>query len=317
MKLSLRTQNLIFTVLNILLAGFLVYIIAQPGKRAREIEVKVATVLDPGSLPFWVAEEKGFFKEVGIKYKPNEVSKIVDEFDNTVSGALYASFGIDFTYMLMKTGGDMKLVRLLYYSKGKGDGIVVKDTAIKELKDLAKKRIGYYENTRYNVILDAAFTDLIPQDTSDTTMGRAEFIGLSLEEMDVSLDTRRVDALYLTEPYLSYFRGKEGYRILAENVIFKGTVIDGNGITSAVNVSLRKEAIKRIRKALKKAIQYIEQNPQEAQKIMAKHLGMTMPLPKFSTAEDVSEVKKFAEEIKSRQLLPIEKLNLDNLTETK
>jgi len=275
MKLSLRAQNLIFTVLNILLAGFLVYIIAQPGKRAKEIEVKVATVLDPGSLPFWVAEEKGFFKEVGIKYKPNEISKIVDEFDNTVSGALYASFGVDFTYMLMKTGGDMKLVRLLYYSRGEGDGIVVKDTAIKELKDLAKKRIGYYENTRYNVILDAALTDLIPQDTSDTTKGSAE------------------------------------------NVIFKGVVIDGNGITSAVNVSLRKEAIKRIRKALEKAIQYIKQNPQEAQQIMAKRLGMSMPVPEFGMAEDVSEVKKFAEEIKSRQLLPIEKLSLENLTDTK
>ena len=308
-------QNLILTVVNIILAGVLVYIIAQPGKRAREIEVKLATVIDPGSLPFWVAEEKGFFEEVGIKYKPNEVNKVLDEFDNTISGALYASFGIDFTYMLMKTGGDMKLVRLLYYSKGKGDGIVVKDTTIKSLKDLAGKRIGYYQNTRYNVILDAVLPTLIPKDTADTT--KTELVGLSLDELDVSLDTRRVDALYLPEPYLSYFRNKEGYRILAEGVVFKDLVIDGTGITSAVNVSLRKDAINRMKKALSKAIEYIKQHPDEAQKIMAKRVGMSIPVPDFVMAKDASEVKKFADEIKSRQLLPIEKLNLESITSEK
>lgn len=315
--MSLRTQNLIFTIINLFLAGVLVYIIAQPGKRAKEIEVKLATVIDPGSLPFWVAEEKGFFKEVGIKYKPNEVGKVLDEFDNTISGALYASFGLDFTYMLMKTGGDMKLVRLLYYSKGKGDGIVVKDTTIKGLADLKGKRVGYYQNTRHNVILDAVLPTFLPKDTSDTTGAKIEFVGLSLDELDVSLDTRRVDALYLTEPYLSYFKNREGYRILAEGVVFKGDVIDGSGITSAVNVSLRKDAIKRIRKALKMAIDYIEQHPDEAKEIMAKHVGMSLPVPAFVVAEDVSEVKKFAEEIKNRKLLPIEKLNLDNLTSEK
>ncbi len=315
--MSLRTQNLIFTIINLFLAGVLVYIIAQPGKRAKEIEVKIATVRDAGSLPFWVAEEKGFFKEVGIKYKPNEVDKLLDEFDNTVSGALYASFGLDFTYMLMKTGGDMKLVRLLYYSKGKGDGIVVKDTTIKSLADLKGKRIGYYQNTRHNVILDAVLPSLLPKDTTDTSETKVEFVGLSLDELDVSLDTRRVDALYLTEPYLSYFKNREGYRVLAEDVVFKGDIVDGSGITSAVNVSLRKEAIKRIRKALKMAIDYIEQHPDEAKKIMAKHVGMSLPVPAFVMATDVSEVKKFAEEIKNRKLLPIEKLNLDNLTSEK
>jgi len=302
-------QNLIITIINLILAAILVVIIVQPGKEAGEIEVKVATVLDPASLPFWVAEEKGFFKEVGIKYKPNEVPKVLDEFDNTISGSLYAAFGIDFTYMLMKTGGDMKLVRLLYYAEGNGDGIVVKDTAIKDLKDLKGKRIGYYQNTRHNVILDAALTKLVPQDSTDTL--KIEFIGLSLEELDVSLDTRRVDALYLTEPYLSYFDGKEGYRILKRNVIFKDDVVAGVGMTSAVNVSLRKKAINRMKKALNKALAYIKEHPDEAKQIMAKRLGMSMPIPQF--ANDLNRVKSFAQYIKNNQLLPIEKLDLEEL----
>ena len=142
-------------------------------------------------------------------------------------------------------------------------------------------------------------------------------MGLSLDELDVSLDTRRVDALYLPEPYLSYFRNKEGYRILTEGVVFKDLVIDGTGITSAVNVSLRKDAINRMKKALSKAIEYIKQHPDEAQKIMAKRVGMSIPVPDFVMAKDASEVKKFADEIKSRQLLPIEKLNLESITSEK
>ncbi|NPA80331.1 MAG: ABC transporter substrate-binding protein [Thermotogae bacterium] len=315
--MSLRTQNLIITVVNLILAAILVVILVQPGKEAGEIEVKVATVLDPSSLPFWVAEEKGFFKDVGIKYKPNEVPKVLDEFENTISGSLYASFGIDFTYMLMKTGGDMKLVRLMYYVKGNGDGIVVKDTTIKSVEDLAKKRIGYYQNTRHNVILDAVLPSLLPKDTTDTTTSPVEIIGLSLDELDVSLDTRRVDALYLTEPYLSYFRNREGYRIIAENVVFDDGVISGTGITSAVNVSLRKKAIERMKKALRMAMDYIEQHPDEAKKILANRLGMSMDIPNFTFPKDASEVEKFAKEIKERQLLPLEKLNLENIVSEK
>ena len=296
------------TLVNIILAGILVFILAQPGKRKGEIEIKVATVVDPSSLPFWIAEEKGFFNEVGIKYKPNEVGRVVDELDNTVSGAFYASFGIDLTYALMRTSGDMKFVVPLYYVKGKGDGIIVRDTGIKGLADLKYKRIGYHQNTRYNVILDAVLPSMVPRGEEDTLDYMFEMVGLSLEEMDAALDTRRVDAVYLTEPYLSYFE-KKGYRVVARDIAFADGFIGGMGITSEVNVSLRKDAVSRIETALRKAMDYIKDNPEEAKQILAKKVGMGFPIPDFVWAEDISEIEGFARALKERGLLPLDTLN--------
>ena len=112
--MDLRKQNLVISVVNILLGAILIVILARPGQKPKEIEVSLATVTDISSLPYWIAYEKGFFSNYGLKFKPNEVSRPLDELENTVKGSLYASFGIDYTYTVFKNAGDLSLVRVIY-----------------------------------------------------------------------------------------------------------------------------------------------------------------------------------------------------------
>ncbi len=305
-----RFQNAIITVINVILAIILIIILARPGQKAKEIEVSIATIEDVSSLPYWVAYDMGIFEKNGIKFKPNEVSRPLDELENTLKGTLYASFGIDYTFSIFKNAGDLKILRVLYYSKDNGDGLVVKDTSI-NLKSLNGKRIGYYDNTRYNVLLDETLKKV-----GDTAV---DLIGLTLDEMESALDNGRVDAIYATEPILSYLE-KKGYRVVKRNLLFSPDipVIQGMGISSAVNVSLRREAINRIRKSIKEAIDYINSNPEEAKKILNKHLGLSLnKLPKFVIPEDIGDFQKFNQYLISNELVPYSTIKVEDILSEK
>ncbi len=306
--MGIRFQNAIVTVINVVLFIILVVILARPGQKLKEIEVKIATVEDISSLPYWVAYEKGFFEKYGVKFKPNEVSRPSDEYENTLKGALYASFGIDYTYALFKSAGDLRLLRVLYYTKSKGDGLVVRDTGIR-FDNLSGLRIGYHENTRYSVILQSLLAS-----RGDTNV---EFIGLTSGELESALDDNRVDAIYVVEPLLSYFKNK-GYKVIKEKIVFGDIpVILGMGVTSAVNVSLRREAISRIKHALYDAINYIKSHPQEAKSILKKYMGASYGVPEYVIPSEPGDFKKFTNYLIQNNLIPYNSVLLEEILSSK
>ncbi len=307
--MDLRKQNLIITGINVILALILAIILIRPGQKPKEIDVKLAAVDDISSLPYWIAYEKNFFGNRGIKFKPNEVSRPLDELENTIKGSLYASFGIDYTYTIFKNAGDLSLVRVLYYTKSYGDGLVVKDTSVK-LGNLNGKRVGYNDNGRYNVLLAEAL-----RQRGDTVV---DFVGLTPDEMESALNQGRVDAIYAVEPMLSYLEGK-GYKVIRDVVFPRDIpIIQGMGITSAVNLSLRKDAMNRIKITVKEAVEYIKSNPQEAKDIIKKRLGLNLKdIPEIVIPSDLEDFKKMNEYLISKKLIPYDVVKVENIISEK
>ena len=308
--MDLRKQNLIITTVNIVLAIILILILARPGQKPKEIDVRLATIESISSLPYWIAYEKGFFGNYGIKFKPNEVSKPLDELENTIKGGLYALFGIDYTYTIFKNAGDLGLVRVLYYTKSYGDGLIVKDTMVR-IGNLNGKRIGYDDNTRYNIFLEEVL-----RRSGDTAV---DFIGLTLDEMEGALDQGRVDAVYAVEPVLSYLESR-GYKVIKREVIFTKDIpiIQGMGITSAVNISLRKDAVKRIKGALKDAVEYLKSNPEEARDILKNRLGLKLKNSlEVVIPENIEDFKKMNEYLISKKLVPYSSIKVENILSEK
>jgi len=308
--MDLKKQNIIITIINVILAIILIIILARPGQKPKEIEVNLATIEDISSLPYWIAYDRGIFGNYGVKFKPNEVSRPLDELENTIKGSLYALFGIDYTYTIFKNAGDLSLVRVLYYVKSYGDGLVVKDTTLK-LGKLRGKRIGYSENTRYNVLLEEVL-----KRSGDTEV---DFLSLTLEEMESALDQGRVDAIYAVEPLLSYLEAK-GYKVIKREVVFPKDVpiIQGMGITSAVNVSLRKDAINRIKGTLRDAVKYLKENPQEAKNILKNRLGLNLrELPEVVIPKNLDDFIKMNEYLISKKLVPYSTIKVENILSEK
>jgi len=308
--MDLRKQNLIITTVNIVLAIILILILARPGQKPKEIDVRLATIESISSLPYWIAYEKGFFGNYGIKFKPNEVSKPLDELENTIKGGLYALFGIDYTYTIFKNAGDLGLVRVLYYTKSYGDGLIVKDTMVR-IGNLNGKRIGYDDNTRYNIFLEEVL-----RRSGDTAV---DFIGLTLDEMEGALDQGRVDAVYAVEPVLSYLESR-GYKVIKREVVFTKDIpiIQGMGITSAVNISLRKDAVKRIKGALKDAVEYLKSNPEEARDILKNRLGLKLKNSlEVVIPENIEDFKKMNEYLISKKLVPYSSIKVENILSEK
>jgi len=308
--MDLRKQNLIITTVNIVLAIILILILARPGQKPKEIDVRLATIESISSLPYWIAYEKGFFGNYGIKFKPNEVSKPLDELENTIKGGLYALFGIDYTYTIFKNAGDLGLVRVLYYTKSYGDGLIVKDTMVR-IGNLNGKRIGYDDNTRYNIFLEEVL-----RRSGDTAV---DFIGLTLDEMEGALDQGRVDAVYAVEPVLSYLESR-GYKVIKREVVFTKDIpiIQGMGITSAVNISLRKDAVKRIKGALKDAVEYLKSNPEEARDVLKNRLGLKLKNSlEVVIPENIEDFKKMNEYLISKKLVPYSSIKVENILSEK
>jgi len=292
------------------LAIILILILARPGQKPKEIDVRLATIESISSLPYWIAYEKGFFGNYGIKFKPNEVSKPLDELENTIKGGLYALFGIDYTYTIFKNAGDLGLVRVLYYTKSYGDGLIVKDTMVR-IGNLNGKRIGYDDNTRYNIFLEEVL-----RRSGDTAV---DFIGLTLDEMEGALDQGRVDAVYAVEPVLSYLESR-GYKVIKREVVFTKDIpiIQGMGITSAVNISLRKDAVKRIKGALKDAVEYLKSNPEEARDILKNRLGLKLKNSlEVVIPENIEDFKKMNEYLISKKLVPYSSIKVENILSEK
>jgi hypothetical protein len=184
------------------------------------------------------------------------------------------------------------------------------DTTLK-LGKLRGKRIGYSENTRYNVLLEEVL-----KRSGDTEV---DFVGLTLGEMESALDQGRVDAIYAVEPLLSYLEAK-GYKVIKREVVFPKDVpiIQGMGITSAVNVSLRKDAINRIKGTLRDALKYLKENPQEAKNILKNRLGLNLrELPEVVIPTNLDDFNKMNEYLISKKLVPYSTIRVENILSEK
>jgi len=213
--MSARTTEVILNIFIFVGLLILLFVIGYPQyKEAQPVKIRIGVDKSFGSLPFYVAEAdttRRYFKIekvdpefVTIKGDPLEGLKRGDyDICSVPWYSLFISPSIN--------GDTVKALSSISF-KGFSDAIVIpKGTKMKLLKDLNGKKVGY-------LIDDSYLFNLIVPNLATEKLTKITKIPLSIEELGMALSNKKVDAIFILEPYRSYML-YAGDTILDEGLI--------------------------------------------------------------------------------------------------
>jgi ABC-type nitrate/sulfonate/bicarbonate transport system substrate-binding protein len=323
--MSQKAITRILIVVNLILIGILIVILWLPGRiRKGPEEARVYFMRDISSLPYWVAQEKGFFDSVGVKIKAEEVVRVGDEIAMVRRGTVVLGIGFPWDALIGKADTGLANFRVAYSVFGTPEKpatalIATKESGITGLKDLTGKRIGYWQDTRGSLEIPAILLAL-GVDTAGTKM-----VALSSGEMPTAFADNRCEAMVVFEPVRTQYLADTDNILVVEDGFLEKYLAAGGRLpvsavfTSVPNLKLRRESTVRSVKALNMAVNYIRANPDEAKKIARANLslpeGAEIVLPEFRRydEEDYGAIETYMKKLNELSVILFEPPDLKNL----
>ncbi len=238
-----------------------------------------------GFSPFYIAEEKGYFKEEGLEVELSVSDNQATRRAAFSSGKIHAMIDtLDSLANGIPAGLDAKCILKIDDSYG-GDGLVVNKN-IDSFKDLKGKTVAY----QYGLPPQFFFLYLLKQNGMSSKDVKS--LDMEASEAGAAFIAKKVDAAVTWEPWLSQAGNTPHGKIFVTSKEAPGLITD----ILVVNPDVLKDRKKDVQKLLRawfKSLNFIASNPNEAASIMGKHLGlpaeevqgMLMGL-KFSSYED-------------------------------
>jgi ABC-type nitrate/sulfonate/bicarbonate transport system substrate-binding protein len=253
-------------------------------------KVKVGYLNMVSSLTHFVAVEKGYYKEQNLEVEGNPIKTSNLIAQELVSG--HIDFGIELAItpalkQLEQSPNSLKIFSTSNITVENGfDAILVKgDSPINNLEDLAGKKIGGFPGSTAKVSFLQIFAEKYPN------LATPQFIQLTPNLHIQSLLIGNIDALFAYEPVLSTGIIEHNFRKIFPSIYATQFNLSPIGV-GAVNqkwLSENPKTAKAFFNAINKSLDFIDDNPIEAKKILAKATHIkeeiaqnmnTMPLSK-------------------------------------
>jgi len=223
-------------------------------------------------LPFFVAIEKGFFAEEGLKVEPINFatsnlmaeSLVSDQIDVATSASITVMFGIE---QNVPAKFKIFMVHVSTASKPADFIIVKKDSKIEKVEDLKGKTIGTHQGSTVMVYANLALAKYFNPEKD------INLIQLSPEVQIQALETGQVDALFTYEPIgtLSLEKGVGRILVSAPKNLIMDPMPSGAYAFSSTFAEKRPEDAKRVLKAMEKAVDFIRTNEEDAKMYISKY----------------------------------------------
>ncbi len=252
--------KLFFPMLLVLLV---VLSLAAPQALAKTLKLAHSTWVGYG--PLYIARDKGYFKEEGV-----DVKLIIMENTSLKMGALMAgkidavASTADEFPIYMKPGNLLYYILAVDNSKG-GDGIVA-NKDIKTVADLKGKKVACEIGSVSQFFLNALLREV------NLTENDIKMINMTATDAGVAFVAQRVDAAVTWEPHLSQGASREHGHILIDSSRRPGLIVDVVAVREET-MKNREVELKAFVRAWQRALDFIEEDPNEAYKIMAKGVG--------------------------------------------
>lgn len=257
--------------ISVLFFIFSIFTIVSCSKVEKE-PFKIAIVTWVGYGPFYIAEEKGYYQEEGIGVEIVRIEEEGARKSAFVSGKIHGAVNtVDTLASSVPRGVPGRVIFKIDESFG-GDGIVAKND-ITEINQLKGRTVAYPQG------LPSHFFLLYLLDKAGMTT--SDIISRNMEAGDAgaAFVAGKVDAAVTWEPWLSQAAETKHGHVLVTSKEAPGLVVDIFMITPTIAKN-RTNDVRKLMRAWFKALDFVKQNPDEAYRIMAKHLNLT--------AEDVA-----------------------------
>ncbi len=226
------------------------------------------------ALPLYVAQEKGLFEAEGIKVEVIPFRTALEKDMALSSGNLDGNFGDLFTPIVLRSNGvDLRIVAR-NFKTGKNARmfavIAGPKSGITDLKGLRGVPVGGSSNT----IIDYVTSEILSRaGLKESEMQMMEIKSIPLRFQ--MLSSNQLKAATLPEP-LATLAEFQGSRILGDDrdVELSNTVY----VFSAKAIESRPTDIQKFLKALDKAVDLINEKPEEVRPIMNKNCNIPKPL---------------------------------------
>ncbi|MHC6179067.1 ABC transporter substrate-binding protein [Clostridium sp. JNZ X4-2] len=253
--------------------------VSQSKSNSKELfEIKYPKLLF--SDPVYIADQKGFFKEQGIKITFTGTVSQADMITSVASGAnTFGGTSASSITLAIAKGVKIKAVAAGWASTPKNPsvGYVVRaDSPIKSIKDLKGKKIATTPHSYQllNLLEKAGLKE------SDVTV-----VPLSFDQEEAALVAGSVDVIEVLPPYLTKIVKTGVGRILID-----GTQVSGEQkgwpqqFTSADFIKKHPDIVKKYTTAIAKACDWARANPKEAGKIFVKVFNVPDEYADYYTA---------------------------------
>jgi NitT/TauT family transport system substrate-binding protein len=236
----------------------------------------------------FIAEEKGFFAEEGIRVETTPIATSNQLVDAVAAGNLDLfpeSSAVPVLAVELQSPGRMKVFAVSSITQRTPfDAILVReDSSVTTLSQLAGKRIGTFPGSTSATLLKKYLSD------HKVDVSHVTFIPVPAQNQVTALLEGSVDAVHAYEPTIAIALNKGGVRRLFGSVY--ADMLDSNPQGVAVvsckllkgNPAIAKKAVR----ALERAIVFMHENEAEARQIMARRLTLDGPVAKSTVFLDM------------------------------
>jgi len=262
---------------NILRLIAIVSVTLFAGCRQKRDEVKIGYMPYSSNLPFFVAQEKGFFAEEGLQVRAVRFGSSKEAMDALLTGKIHAECTIGLSTLLAieaASPGQIKFCLPCVETEGRRASclLVKKGAGISVVSDLRGKRIGTYTGTTQLLYLRLLLKNLGLDPEKDVTV-----IQVSPQLEIEAFATGQFDALYTIEPSVTIAIERGIGEPLVENPRNKYVVSPFPAGAIPFSSKFLKEhplEAKGIYKGMDRAVTFIRKNEDEAKKLVSKYTGL-------------------------------------------
>ena len=222
----------------------------------------------PGWFPWAVAEEQGFFEEVGVEVELKWFDDYLASLTALSAGQLDANSQTLNDTLVGVSAGDDQVVVLVNDNSAGNDAIIV-DESINTIEDLAGKTVAAEPGVVDHFLL------LQGLDSVGMSEADIQFSGLPTADAAAAFSNGEFDAAGVFAPFTLQALERPGSKVLFDSADFPGTIPDFLVFNGDV-VEERPEDIQKIIDAWYMTLEWIAANPDEANAIMAEQAGVSV-----------------------------------------
>jgi len=284
----------VFIVIAIVVLGLVIYRL-NTGEEFPPQPQKIVFGYRPisPSLDFFVALEKGYFKNEGLDVELQVFRGSSDLTDAILTGKV--DFATDLgmvTQLLPMMRSNNYMVKFLSLdldaldSPMRGPTLVVKpELEIEKIEDLKGKTIGIFPGINFKIFLEAALKKHGIDIEKDVTI-------VQIPPQEQVPGFASVDALLSLDPIVNGIEAKYGAKVIANrlsaNYIFDNFPAAASSVNSGYAVK-HPAVVKKVVNALSRGIDFVRSNPEQTSDILAKYTNLPLEIAK--TMEPVKYAK--------------------------
>ena len=261
----IKIFSIVFLISIISISFIVIQLFSHKEQQLKKINIAFQEWVGYG--PFFLAQDKGFFKEEGIELEFIDEQLDSARRDAFKEGILDCEAGT-LDILISKTAQDIPIQAIFEIDRSfGGDGIIAAEN-INSLKDLIGKKVAFARDDVGDILISYLF------DKEGIPMNSITIIARSPEEVAQAFLDGEADAVVTWEPWLSKSLQRKGAHLLISTKDIPDIIVDTLNVRADI-VKNDPTLIKGLMRAWFKALKYYKENPVEASTIIAKHYSIT------------------------------------------